>query len=382
MIIESLLDTDFYKLTQCQGVLHQFPSITVEYTFKCRNKAKWNQRIVDRIEDELSHFCTLKFSEKELEYLKSIRFFKQDFIDFLSLYKPNCEHISVSLENKELQITVEGSWFLTIMFEVPILAIVNEVYFENEYPSEGARRLSKKLQIVHGIEDFKFADFGTRRRYSKEWQRMVIETAVKTIPNNFIGTSNVMFANQFDIKPIGTMAHEWIQAGQGIGVKVIDSQRRMLQAWVDEYRGDLGIALTDTLGVDAFIKDFDKYFAKLYDGVRHDSGDPIEWGEKMIAHYQSIEVDPRTKSFVFSDGLTFPKAIEILDRFRDRTNVVFGIGTNFTNDFANITPLQIVMKMTKCNGHPVAKISDSRNKGMCKDEEYLNYLKKVFEIGD
>jgi len=365
-----------------QGVLHKFSGTTVEYTFKCRNKAKWDQRIVDRIQDELFHFCTLKFLEKELNYLKSIRFFKQDFIDFLSLYNPNCKHISVRLEDKELQIIVEGSWLLTIMFEVPVLAIVNEVYFENEYPSEGARRLSEKLQMVHSIEDFKFADFGTRRRYSKEWQRIVIETAAKTIPNNFIGTSNVMFASRFDIKPIGTMAHEWIQAGQGIGVKLADSQKRMLQAWVDEYRGDLGIALTDTLGVDAFLRDFDKYFAKLYDGVRHDSGDPIEWGEKMISHYQSIGIDPRTKSFVFSDGLTFPKAIEVLDRFRDRTNVVFGIGTNFTNDFANITPLQIVMKMTKCNGRPIAKISDSCGKGMCKDKEYLNYLKKVFEIGD
>jgi nicotinate phosphoribosyltransferase len=365
-----------------QGVLHQFPSTTVEYTFKCRNKAKWSQKIVDRIEYELSYFCTLKFLQKELDYLKSISFFKKDFIDFLSLYKPNCEHINVRLEGKELQITVEGSWLLTIMFEVPILAIVNEVYFENEYPSEGVKRLSTKLRMIRNIEDFKFADFGTRRRYNKEWQRMVVETAVVNIPENFIGTSNVMFANRFNVKPIGTMAHEWIQAGQGIGVKVIDSQRRMLQAWVDEYRGDLGIALTDTLGVDAFIKDFDKYFAKLYDGVRHDSGDPIEWGEKMIAHYQSMGIDSRTKSFVFSDGLTFPKAVEVLDHFRDRANVVFGIGTNFTNDFADIIPLQIVMKMTKCNGRPVAKISDSPGKRMLLkgQDKYITYLKEVFEI--
>jgi len=365
-----------------QAVLHQFPGTTVEYTFKCRNKAKWDQKVIRRIENELFHFCTLKFELRELEYLKSIRFFKQDFIDFLNLYKPNCRHINVHLEGKELQITVEGSWLLTIMFEVPVLAIVNEVYFENEYPSEGVKRLSEKLQMVHSIKDFKFADFGTRRRYSKEWQRMVIETAVKTIPNNFVGTSNVMFANQFNVRPIGTMAHEWLQAGQNVGVRLADSQKKMFQAWVDEYRGDLGIALTDVVGVDAFFRDFDKYFAKLYDGVRQDSGNPIEWGEKMIAHYQSMGIDPRTKSFVFSDGLTFPKAIEILDHFRNRSNVVFGIGTNFTNDFANITPLQIVMKMTKCNGRPVAKISDSLGKGMCKDEEYLKYLKKVFEIGD
>ena len=178
------------------------------------------------------------------------------------------------------------------------------------------------------------------------------------------------------------MAHEWIQAGQNVGVRLADSQKRMLQAWVDEYRGDLGIALTDTLGVDAFISDFDKYFASLYDGVRHDSGDPFEWGEKMLVHYKHLGIDPMTKTFVFSDGLTFPRAMEILNYFRAKVNVTFGIGTNLTNDFENVEPLQIVMKMTKCNGSPVAKISDSPGKGMCHDEEYLSYLKKVFGIED
>jgi nicotinate phosphoribosyltransferase len=290
--------------------------------------------------------------------------------------------VDLKFDKKDLHITVKGSWLLTILFEVPLLAIVNEVYFDNIYPSEGVKKLSEKLQMVHGIEDFKFADFGTRRRFKAEWQKVIVETCVKTVPNNFVGTSNVRLAMENGIRPIGTMAHEWIQAGQNVGVRLMDSQKRMLQAWVDEYRGDLGIALTDTLGVNAFIRDFDGYFAKLYDGVRHDSGDPIEWGEKMLAHYNELRIDPRTKTFVFSDGLTFPKAVEILDHFRNRVKVVFGIGTNLTNDFEGIEPLQIVMKMTECNGRPVAKISDSPGKGMCHNEEYLAYLKSVFGMGE
>lgn len=382
MIIESLLDTDLYKLTMMQAVLHQSPDTNVEYTFKCRNKAKWNDRIIRRIQDEIMHLCSLRFQPQELEYLRSIRFFKQDFIDFLDLYQPRCKFVEVHLNGKELEITVKGSWLLTILFEVPILAIVNEVYFDDIYPADGVHRLSQKLQLVHGIEDFKFADFGTRRRFKREWHKMVVETCKNTVPNNFVGTSNVWLAKELGISPIGTMAHEWIQAGQGLGVRLSDSQNLMLQLWVDEYRGDLGIALSDTLGVNAFIRDFDKYFASLYDGVRHDSGDPIEWGEKMLAHYAELGIDSRTKTFVFSDGLTFPKAVEILDHFRNRVKVTFGIGTNLTNDFENVEPLQIVMKLTKCNGNPVAKISDSSGKGMCHDDAYLDYLKKVFEIGD
>ena len=382
MIIESLLDTDLYKLTMMQAVLHQFPDTQVEYTFKCRNKAKWNDNLIRRIKDEIIGFCQLRFQPSELEYLRNIPFFNQDFIDFLDLYQPRCSKgVDVVLNGKDLDITIRGSWLLTILFEVPILAIVNEVYFDNIYPSEGVYRLSKKLQLIHGIEDLKFADFGTRRRFKREWQKVVVETCKNTVPNNFVGTSNVWLAKEFDIKPIGTMAHEWIQAGQGLGVRLSDSQSLMLQAWVDEYRGDLGIALTDTLGVNAFCRDFDKYFSKLYDGVRHDSGDPIAWGEKMISHYNELGIDSRTKTFIFSDGLTFPKAVEILDHFRNRVQVSFGIGTNLTNDFENVEPLQIVMKMTKCNGNPVAKISDSPGKGMCHDEAYLTYLKKVFEIG-
>jgi nicotinate phosphoribosyltransferase len=383
VIITSLLDTDLYKLTMQQVVLHQFSGTEVEYAFKCRNVAIWNQQIVKAINEELDALCSLRFTAEELVYLRSIRFLKKDYLDFLSLMQLNRNHIYALLDNKDnLEIRIRGSWLLTILFEVPVLAIVNEVYNRYAHPNApmhtGEYRLQEKLKLVP--EDMRFSDFGTRRRFSKEWQKSVISNMRYAPRGTFTGSSNVWIAKHYGITPIGTMAHEFIQCGQAIGVRLIDSQKRMLQAWVDEYRGDLGIALTDTLGVDAFLRDFDLYFSKLYDGVRHDSGDPIPWGHKMIAHYEKMKIDPMSKTLVFSDSLTIPKANEILDVFRGKAKVSFGIGTNLTNDIEGVNPLNIVIKVIRCNGSPVAKISDSVGKGMCEDENYVTYLKSVFGI--
>lgn len=379
-IINSLLDQDQYTFTVMQLAMHQFNSTNVEFSFKCRNKANWTESLVEDLRKELDEFCKLKFNEKELDFLGSLSFIKESFIDFLRLFQPNRNHIKVSLENEELKIKVTGPWYLIVIFEVPVLAIVNELYFKSAKISGAFNKLEEKLNLIKNIKDFRFADFGTRRRYSRDWQEVVVETCSKIVPGSFVGTSNVKLAMDYRLKPIGTMSHQLIMAGQNVGVRLADSQKRMLQAWVDEYRGDLGIALSDTLGLNAFLKDFDGYFAKLYDGVRHDSGDPIWWGEKMLAHYNKLGIDAKSKTFVFSDGLTFPEAIKILEHFRDRVKVTFGIGTNLTNDFDDIEPLQIVIKMTSCNRRPVAKISDSAGKGMCRDEDYLKYLKSVFNI--
>lgn len=384
MIINSLLDTDLYKLTQMQSALHQFPTVDVKYEFQCRNEAIFTSEMVIEIRKQIDAWCNLKFTPGELDYLRTIRFFKKDFIDFLSLYNPNKNHLNVYLDQGELQITVRGPWYLTIPFEVPVLAIVNEVYFQshtskngNDWDS-GNERLKKKFKIAKDV-GFSFADFGTRRRYCHHWQDACIYR-MKNLPN-FVGTSNLYFAKRYGLKPIGTMAHEYIMVGQGReDVPLRNSQKSMLQSWADEYRGDLGIALSDTLGIDAFLNDFDLYFAKLYDGLRHDSGDPLKWADKVVNHYRKLGIDPKTKTLVFSDGLDFEKAAKIYQKNKDRTNVSFGIGTNLTNDFEGVTPLQIVMKMTECNGRPVAKISDSPEKGMCKDNEYLDYLMSVFNI--
>ncbi len=370
-----------------QAVLHEFPEIDVEYKFQCRTKGIDLRPYRTGIEAEIDHLCSLRFSSEELEYLKSLPFIKKDYLDFLRLLQLNREHVHIYEEDDSLQIRIAGPWFLTILFEVPVLAIVNEYYFsqitaQKEIDFSGARdRLQEKINMAYEMGSaYKFADFGTRRRFSFRWHSELVSKLAQSKINkrNFVGTSNVLLAKLNGVRPIGTMAHEFIQAGQAVGVRLVDSQKFMLQKWVDEYRGDLGIALSDTVGLDAFLRDFDKYFSKLYDGVRQDSGDPYEACEKIIAHYEKMQIDPKTKVVIFSDGLDFPHARELLDTFKDRINVSFGIGTNLTNDFPGINPIQIVMKMIKCNGQPVAKISDTPEKGMCEDAEYLSYLKRVF----
>jgi nicotinate phosphoribosyltransferase len=383
-IIQSLLDTDLYKLTMMQAVLHQFPGTQVEYEFKCRNKGtNWTPDMTFELYQEVDSLCSLKFQEAELEYLSSLRFLKPDFIEFLRIFQLDSRYLDISIFGGDLKITIKGPWLHTILFEVPLLAIINEIYFKFhgvDSMDVGMQKLKDKICLLETdvAPTFKITDFGTRRRYSAEWQAEVVRQLATFRPNNFIGTSNVMLAKQYGIKPIGTMAHEWLQAGQAL-TKVKESQKFMFQKWADEYRGDLGIALSDVVGVDAFIRDFDMYFCKLFDGCRHDSGDPIEWVEKIIAMYERHGIDPKTKIAVFSDGLTLDKAIAISGRVNGRIKTTFGIGTNLTND-VGVDPLNIVIKMTKCNGQPVAKISDSPGKCMCEDPEYLKYLRDQTEV--
>lgn len=381
-LIQSLLDTDFYKFTMMQVVLHQQPAARVQYCFKCRTPDVDFSPCVDAIDAEIEALCQLRFDEAELDYLRQFDYITSDFIDFLALFQLNRRFIHITREPFEL--VVEGPWLHTIMFEVPLLAIINECYFRHCYPdpdyAEGRTRLNRKLATLKNHPNhqyFRFSDFGTRRRFSHHWQREVVKTLQESVTENLMGTSNVLLARAFNLQPIGTMAHEFLQAFQALGPRLVDSQRVALEAWVQEYRGRLGIALTDVVGIDAFLRDFDLYFAKLFDGLRHDSGDPFIWGEKAIAHYLKMNIDPRSKSLVFSDNLTIPKALKIFDAFRDRTNPVFGIGTNLTNDLG-YQPLDIVIKMTRCNDQVVAKISDDQQKLICQDMAYYRYLVKVF----
>ena len=392
-IIESLLDTDMYKFSMGQIALRQFPDSWVKYKFKCRNEGiRWTEEMAERIQNEINKFCELRFTEEEIDWLASLRYMKKDFIEFLRIYQPQARHIKVifnELAKEQLQIVVEGPWFLTIYFEVPVLAIVNEVYFKANRSKEpalagigivAAGRLREKIKIAEK-EQFLFSDFGTRRRYSRGWQDEVIDILSKKLPRNiFGGTSNMYFAKKYNLTPIGTMAHEFAQIGQGLNnVTLADSEKYMLQAWVDEYRGDLGTALTDTLGLDKFLRDFDLYFSKLYDGVRHDSGDEYEWTEKVLGHYEKMRIDPRTKQLVYSNALTFEKAADINRKYKDKAKLSFGIGTNLTCDMPGCTPLNIVMKIVTANGHPVAKLSDDIGKGMCEDPSFVEYLKKVID---
>ncbi|MBR1818549.1 MAG: nicotinate phosphoribosyltransferase, partial [Neisseriaceae bacterium] len=228
---------------------------------------------------------------------------------------------------------------------------------------------------------FAVSDFGTRRRYTFAWQKQVLEVLHEASPAIFRGTSNVHLAKELGLVPIGTMAHEFMQSFQSQNVRLRDFQKAALESWVQEYRGDLGVALTDTVGMDAFLQDFDLYFAKLFDGLRHDSGDPYEWGEKAYQHYKKLRIDTKTKSLTFSDGLNLQKAWDLYQYFKDRFKPNFGIGTNLTNDMGH-TPLNIVLKLVSCNGQSVAKISDSPGKIMTTDKTFLAYLKQTFGVPD
>ncbi|PHQ78553.1 MAG: nicotinate phosphoribosyltransferase [Coxiella sp. (in: Bacteria)] len=384
-IITSLLDTDLYKLTMMQCVLHQFPGSMVEYRFKCRNKALLAPHR-DEISAEINALCKLYFSESELDYLSALPYIKTDFIEFLRLFHLNERFITLSTHGDDLEIVISGPWLHTILFEVPVLAIINEVYFRNTVPhpdyDEGRKRLQEKLTFLKNEpdnQDFIFSDFGTRRRFSKVWQFEIDRVLQEQVPQFLAGTSNLESAKILGLRPIGTMAHEFLQACQALGPRLADSQRYALETWAREYRGRLGIALTDVINIKAFLNDFDLYYAKLFDGLRQDSGDPIQWGEKVIQHYIEQKIDPCTKTLVFSDGLTFEKAMELYHRFKDRSQPAFGIGTNLTNDLG-YDPINIVIKMTRCNDQAVAKISDSPGKSMCQDDSYVNYLKHVFHI--
>jgi len=388
MIIESLLDTDLYKFTMMQVVLHHFPGAQVEYRFKCRNPHVDLTPFIGEIEDEIRGLCALGFSREELEYLRRWRFLKSDFVDLLKIFRLDERFIRVSARDDapgEIDITIKGPWLHTIMFEVPVLAIVSEVYNRNRHPQPdldaGRTRLAAKMDLIRGVDDaaFRIADYGTRRRFSRTWHDEVLRTLKPGLGARLVGTSNVLFAMQQDMTPLGTMAHEYLQACQAVGPRLRDSQTFAFNTWAREYRGDLGIALSDVCGMDAFLRDFDLFFCKLFDGVRHDSADPFEWGEKLIAHYRRMRIDPLTKTMVFSDSLDVPLAISLFEYFRGRALTAFGIGTNLTNDLG-YEALQIVIKMTRCNGQPVAKISDEPSKSMDYDPSYVAYLREVFQV--
>lgn len=390
MIVTSLLDTDLYKFTMMQVVLHQFPGASVQYKFKCRNPGMVLAPFVDEVRRDIRALCGLRFTDAELAYLRTLRFIKSDFVDFLGLFQLNEKYIQVTaLPTGEIDITIEGPWLHTILFEIPVLAIVNEVYFRNTQRvpdvQEGRRRLAHKMgQLqVPDLAALKIADYGTRRRFSRAWHEEVLRVLADKLgtgpQGQFAGTSNVHYAHLLGLTPLGTMAHEYLQACQALGPRLRDSQVFAFESWAREYRGDLGIALSDVYGLNAFLRDYDLYFCKLFDGARHDSGDPFVWGERMLAHYAHNRVDPLTKTLIFSDSLTVSRTIDLYQRFRGRCQLAFGIGTHLTNDLG-YEPLQIVIKMTRCNGQPVAKLSDTPGKGMCDDEKYLAYLKQVFEI--
>lgn len=393
-IIHSLLETDLYKFSMGQAIYHQFPSYGTTWTFKCRNQdVFFTPEMVEEIREQIKAYCGLRFQEEELEYLAGIEWFKKSYVDYLRLWQPRFEDFTITTDAEcGLSIETEGTWLNTSMYEIPTLAIVNEVYFRMKYDYDELlksfqERLDEKYEWLFKNTYYvgSFSEFGLRRRLSAQAQDMAVEKFSHLgdtlhSASRFVGTSNVYLAKKHGLLPVGTMAHEWIMCtGQGDHRhNPAYSNYYALKAWVNEYGVLNGTALTDAITTDCFLKDFNKTYATLFSGVRHDSGDPIEWGEKMIAHYEALKIDPKQKTLLFSDSLDFARADEIYRHFQNRAKVAFGIGTYLANDtFAE--PLNIVMKTTKCNRQDVAKISDTPGKGMCKNEAYVAYLQRAID---
>lgn len=394
-IIRSLLENDLYKFSMGQAVFHQFAERTATWSFKCRNTdVHFTPEMVREIREQIKYYCSLRFTEKELAYLADILWIKQDYVDFLRFWYPRFEEFTVDSKDLcGLRIEASGTWLNTSQYEMPILMIVNEVYFRMAYNYEDLyvsfeERLLKKYDLLKNGHWYagNFSGFGLRRRLSGEAEEKFVDVFshlndTKQCASRFVGLSNVYLAWKYNLMPTGTMAHEWIMgAGQGdMKHNPAYCNWYALEAWVKEYGVLNGTALTDTIGTDVFLKDFQLTFASLFSGVRHDSGDPIDWGKKMIGHYKNLGIDPKTKTLLFSDSLNFEKADKIFRCFAGKTKTAFGIGTYLTNDtFAE--PLNIVMKMTMCNGHDVAKLSDCEGKGMCKNPEYVDYVRQCIAM--
>lgn len=399
-IISSLLETDLYKFSMGQAIYHQYPSYKTKWAFKCRNTdVKFTSEMIEEIKEQIKHYCTIRFNEDELSYLSSIEWLHEDYVAYLRLWKPRYEDFDISADDScGLFLEATGTWLNTSMYEIPILAIVNEVYFRmahnyDELFEQYKRKFNEKLNwLLDGTYNIGlFSEFGLRRRLSSEAQDLAVK---KLCENNgkykdsyCVGTSNVYLAKKYGVKPVGTMAHEYIMCiGQGNPMyNPAYSNKLAMDSWTKEYGVLNGTYLTDTIGDATTHLDMGYTYSISFSGVRHDSGDPYKWGDEWVKHYEKYynkyhdeRVNPKNKTLLFSDSLNFQKASKLYEYFKDRIKVAFGIGTYISND-TDISPLNIVMKVVECNEGPVAKLSNSEGKTMCKDNEYVEYLKKSIE---
>ena len=386
-VLHTLLDTDAYKLHMQQAVFHHYYDVHVAAEFRCRGDDLLGI-YADSIREQVDAMQHLTLQDDEYQWLSGLPFFKADYLNWLRDFRYKPEQVTVVNDNGKLDIRLEGPWREVIMWEVPLLAVISELAHRYRSPETGVEQAVASLEnklaafstLTEGLDmsRFRLMDFGTRRRFSREVQQAI----VKRLQQEpwFVGTSNYDLARRLDLTPMGTQAHEWFQAHQQISPDLANSQRAALAAWLEEYPNQLGIALTDCITMDAFLRDFGPEFAERYQGLRHDSGDPVEWGEKAIAHYEKLGIDPMSKVLVFSDNLDLAKAVDLYRHFTSRINLSFGIGTRLTCDIPQVKPLNIVIKLVECNGKPVAKLSDSPGKTICHDKAFVRALRKAFDL--
>lgn len=386
-ILQSLLDTDAYKLHMQQAVFHLYDEVVVTAEFRCRGDDLLGI-YADAVREQIDFMQHLALSPEEFSWLEGLPFFKADYLNWLTQFRFDPSQVEVINNQGHLDIRLTGPWREVILWEVPLLAMISEVTHRHRSPDINIQsaidHLETKLndfnRLTQNIDlrSFRLMDFGTRRRFSREVQQAIV--ARLRDESWFVGTSNYSLARSLNLTPMGTQAHEWFQAHQQISPTLANSQRAALQAWLDEYPDRLGIALTDCITMDAFLRDFDHDFATRYQGLRHDSGDPFTWGEKAIAHYRSLGIDPMSKVLVFSDNLDLAKSVELYRYFSGSVQLSFGIGTRLTCDIPDVKPLNIVIKLVECNGKPVAKLSDSPGKTICMDKAFVRALRKAFSL--
>jgi nicotinate phosphoribosyltransferase len=375
-MINSIIDNDLYKFTMQQAVIGLFPRAKVKYIFINRAKTQFPEGFAKELKYQINKLSELSLKDDEKAFFEKVSYYlPPTYFDFLKGYRYNPDEVKISQNGGDLSLEIEGYWYRTILWEVPIMALISELYFKMTnpeiYSQEKIIELTKEKANNFTVSDVNFADFGTRRRYSHDNHDLVVKVLKETSPKNFVGTSNVYFAYKYDLIPIGTHAHEWFMfhaAKYGFQI----ANKLAMENWVKIFRGDLGIALSDTFTTEAFFMAFDTKLAKLFDGVRQDSGDPIEFGDKTIEHYKKLRIDPRTKTIIFSDALNPQKVQKIADYFRDKIKFSFGIGTNLTND-VGAQPLNMVIKLNYAQPEgrgwiPTIKLSDSIGKHTGSDE--------------
>ena len=386
-VLQTLLDTDAYKLHMQQAVYHHYYDVHVTAEFRCRGDDLLGI-YAEAIREEVEAMQHLRLQDEEYQWLSGLPFFEADYLNWLRDFRYDPRQVVVTNDNGKLHIRLSGPWREVIMWEVPLLAVISELVHRYRSPQAGVQQALLHLETkladfatrTEGLDmsGFRLMDFGTRRRFSRDVQHAIV-ARLKQEPW-FIGTSNYDLARRLSLTPMGTQAHEWFQAHQQISPDLATSQRAALAAWLEEYPTQLGIALTDCITMDAFLRDFGPEFAERYQGLRHDSGDPVEWGEKAIAHYEKLGIDPLSKTLIFSDNLDLNKALDLYRHFAARVNLGFGIGTRLTCDIPDVKPLNIVIKLVECNGKPVAKLSDSPGKTICHDKAFVRALREAFDL--
>nr|AGU68110.1 nicotinate phosphoribosyltransferase [Angomonas desouzai] len=405
-IITSFLDTDAYKFHMHQAVFHSYNDVVASFEFNCRNKDDYLGIYADEIREQVEMMRDVVLTEEEYHYLNELPHFKKDYTEYLKTYRYKPEQVRVEQippvlepesphfgeDGSKLVISVEGPWVETILWEIPLLAIVSEVAQRRRHPhigpAQAVEKLNTKLDAFFDahtddeLKSFKVSDFGTRRRFSKDVQEAIVTTLLHhpKFKSHLVGTSNYDLARRLNIPAVGTQAHEWFQAFQQLSAELRSSQTDALKAWLREYPYSLGIALTDCITMDAFLADFNSELANAYQGLRQDSGDPVRWGQKALAHYKRLGIDAKEKVLVFSDGLNLETAAELYNKFKDQVNVMCGIGTQLTCSIEGVRAMNIVLKMVRCQGKPVAKISDSTGKIMCEDTEFIEKLCETFQV--